>query len=69
MQVTFKHKRKLVIECEEHHCGNCNKRDGNLCRLFPKYQRRGWRTLSILKYDNLRTLRDPECLKLSVPLH
>jgi len=42
MQVRFKHLRNYVIECEEKHCGNCNRRDGALCRLFPRYQRKGY---------------------------
>jgi hypothetical protein len=48
MQVKFKHLRNYVVECEEKHCGNCNRRDGNLCRIFPRYQRKGYSEFYIL---------------------
>lgn len=68
MQLKFKHLRGRVIECEEKHCGKCCKLDGNLCRLFPRYQRKGYSEQYILKYDGLRILRDIECLKYGVPI-
>jgi hypothetical protein len=68
MQVKFKHLRNYVIECEEKHCGNCNKRDSALCRLFPRYPRKGYSEQYILEFDGLHTLRTPECIKYGVPL-
>jgi len=68
MKVKLKHLRNHVIECEEQHCGNCDRRDGALCRAFPKYQRKGYSEQYILEFDGLKTLRCPECIKYGITI-
>lgn len=57
--------KKMEIDCDEKHCGNCSWVATELCacRLFPQYQRKGWVDMNILRWDGMRRLRDPACLK------
>jgi hypothetical protein len=58
----------MEIDCDEKYCGNCHWVATNFCacRLFPQYQRKGMAGMYILKWDDMRRVRDPDCLKSEI---
>lgn len=51
----------IIIDCENKHCGNCSKRDENLCKIFPG-PKKGIVSMYILKNDSGKYLRNQSCI-------